>query len=45
MGLIPLKEVHVTKDKLRYRIQDPAKFSKLRTKKTSKGVELILEFK
>lgn len=44
MGVTPMKKVHKTTNKLRYRIQDPKKFTKLRTKSTTKGVEIIVGF-
>jgi len=39
------KKLHVTKNKLRFRLKDPNKYSKLRIKKLPKGIELIIGFK
>jgi len=41
----PIKRVHKTVDKLRYRIQEPSQFVRFRTKKLGDGIELILGFK
>ena len=40
--LTPIKMVDKTKNKLRYRIQSPKKFKSFSTKKTSKGISLII---
>lgn len=41
----PLKRVHKTEDKLRYRVNDPSNYSRFRTKKLGGGIELVLGFK
>jgi len=43
----PIKRMHRTEDKLRYRMKDPKRFDKFRTLKLGKdtGIELILGFK
>ena len=43
-GFKPLK-VHETIKFFRYRFRDPSKFSKLRNKKISNGIEFIFGFK
>ena len=43
-GLKPIKKVHVTKNKLRYRIRPPGKFKKFRIKKIEKGIEAVIGF-
>ncbi len=45
MGITPMKKVHKTTDKLRYRIKDPKNFQKLRTKPTNKGITIIIGFR
>lgn len=42
--LLPLKKPHVTKHKIRFRVDDPANFVRLRTKKTNGGIEFIIGF-
>lgn len=45
MNLKPLKAAHETTDKIHYRIHDPKKYSRLRTKKLSaKHMELVMGF-
>lgn len=44
MGLKPIKNVDITKNYLRYRIQDPSKYSKFAIKNTSKNMKLVLGF-
>ncbi len=39
---IPIKRVHITKNKLRYRINIPEKYSKFRIKKITKGIEFVI---
>lgn len=41
MKLVPLKPVHETAEKYRYRITDPKKYQSFRTKEISKGIEVI----
>lgn len=42
----PLKKVHVTKRFLRYRINDPKQYKRLRTDKLAHfGIDLIIGFK
>ena len=43
-GYKQLKPVHITQKKFRYRIKDPRRFKKYRTKKVGIGIDLILGF-
>lgn len=40
-----IKQVHKTKNKLRYRIRDPSLYKKFITKKITPHIELVLGFK
>lgn len=42
--LIPIKRVHITDDKLRYRIHEPD-YDSFITKKLADGIELIIGFR
>lgn len=41
---IPIKRGHRTPNQLRYRIQDPKKFARIRAKKISDGITLYFGF-
>lgn len=41
----PLKRVHKTENKFRYRINEPEQFKRFRTKKLGDGIEVVLGFK
>lgn len=41
----PIKQVHKTTNKLRYRISKPENYKRFRIKKVSKDIELIIGFK
>ena len=41
----PKKRVHKTENYLRYRIEEPEQYKRLRTKDLKNGVKLILGFK
>lgn len=40
----PLKRVHKSRNRLRYRLEEPDKFSKLITKKTKEGITFIIGY-
>jgi len=40
-NMVPIKRVHVTKNYLRYRIQDPEKFKSFVTKTTDQGITFV----
>jgi len=42
--LKPIKAVHITKNKLRYRINPPSMFKRFRIKHITDGVEFVLGF-
>lgn len=43
-NLTPIKRVHKTEAKLRYRIRNPKQFSGIRTKTVSKHIQLLVGF-
>lgn len=43
-GWNPMKEVHVTKNYLRYRLESPKKFKRFATKKMKNGISLVIGF-
>ena len=42
---VPIKRVHRTAHRLRYRIRDPGMFSRYITKNIGGGIELVIGFK
>lgn len=42
--LKPIKEVDITKHRLRYRLRDPTRFDHFVTKKTRVGIEFVIGF-
>lgn len=43
--IYPIKSPHVTKNFIRFRISDPNKYSRIRTKNIGDGVELVIGYK
>jgi hypothetical protein len=43
-GLIPMKKAHLTKYYYHFRIRDPKEFSRIRTKKISNDIDLLIGF-
>lgn len=43
-NFVRMKHVDITKNKLRYRIQDPSYFRRFRIKKITKGIEFVIGF-
>lgn len=44
-GFRPRKEVHETRKFFRFRLQNPDKYSRLRTKVLSDGIEFVIGYK
>lgn len=40
----PIKKVHITKNKLRFRLRNPTDFDRFRIRKISDGIEFIIGF-
>lgn len=45
LGFHPIKPVHETANKYRYRMEDPNMYKRLRTKHGQKGITFIIGFK
>ena len=45
LDLHPIKEVHITKNYLRYRIKSPKLFKSFRTEKYDNGIDIVIGYK
>lgn len=44
-NIFPKKSAHMTKNHIRFRIEDPEKYQRFRTKKLDNGIDLVFGFK
>ena len=44
MGFSAIKKPHITKEKIRFRLEDPSQFDHFATLKKSQGIELIVGY-